>query len=67
MDKNAKYYFVKGIFEIKDEILGAALNVEDSAKRIELESKAKMLKAWIQEIKEKETDPQVKGMLGQFN
>lgn len=67
MDKNAKYYFVKGIFEIKDEILGAALNVEDSAKRIELESKVKMLKAWIQEIKEKETDPQVKGMLGQFN
>lgn len=67
IDKNAKYYFVRGIFEIKDEILGAALNVEDAAKRIELESKAKILKAWIQEIKEKETDPQVKSLLGQFN
>ena len=67
IDKNAKYYFVKGIFEIKDEIVGAALNVEDSAKRIELETKAKMLKSWIQEIKEKESDPQVKSLLGQFN
>jgi len=67
IDKNAKYHFVKGIFEIKDEILGAALNVEDSAIRNELETKAKMLKAWIQEIKEKESDPQVKSLLGQFN
>ncbi len=67
LDKNSKFFFVKGIYEIKDEILNAALNQEDLVKKKELESKVTSLKSWIAEIKYKEQDQQIKKMLSQFN
>lgn len=67
LDKNAKFFFVKGIYQLKDEIIEATLGVEDPGRRKELESKVHTLKSWIREIKEKESDPQIKTALGQFN
>jgi len=67
LDKTTKFYYVRGLFELKEIILTQAVNAEEGSIRKDLEEKVKNLKAWIQEIKEKETDMQLKGILGQFN
>jgi len=67
LDKTIKFYFVRALFEVKEMVLTHAVNEEEGATKKDLEEKVKNLKAWIQEIKEKETDMQLKGILGQFN
>ena len=67
VDKNNKFYFTKGLFDLKEILLTRAIQQKDDAKKIALEEDVKNLKSRIQEIKEKETDIQLKGILGQFN
>lgn len=67
LDKTTKFYYVRALFEVKELVLTQAVSAEEGPARKDLEEKVKNLKAWIQEIKEKETDMQLKGILGQFN
>lgn len=67
LDKTTKFYYVRALFEVKEMVLTQAVNAEEGSVKKDLEEKVKNLKAWIQEIKEKETDVQLKGILGQFN
>lgn len=67
LDKTTKFYYVRGLFELKEIVLTQAVNAEEGNTKKDLEEKVKNLKSWIQEIKEKETDMQLKGILGQFN
>ncbi|HNT19223.1 MAG TPA: M1 family metallopeptidase [Saprospiraceae bacterium] len=67
LDKTSKFYFVRALFEVKEMILTRAVHEKDPAARAVLENRVKEVKSWIQEIKEKETDVQLKSILGQFN
>lgn len=67
LDKTDKFYFVRALFEVKEMILTRAVNEKDQVTRASLEDRVKKIKSWIQEIKEKETDVQLKSILGQFN
>lgn len=67
LDKTTKFYYVRALFELKEMVLTQAVNSTEANAKKDLEEKVKSLKSWIQEIKEKETDVQLKGILGQFN
>ncbi len=67
LDKNAKFYYVRGLFELKETLLNHALNAKENDSRAKLEEQVKNIKSWLQEIREKETDPQLKAVLKQFN
>ncbi|MBP7802311.1 MAG: M1 family metallopeptidase [Saprospiraceae bacterium] len=67
LDKNNKFLYTRGLFELKDLLLTDMVHEKDSATKSSLESKVNILKSWIQQIKEKETDIQLKDLLKQFN
>jgi aminopeptidase N len=67
VDKNSKFFFTKGLFDLKEILLSRAIQQKDDTKKLSLEDDVKNLKARIQEIKEKEMDIQMKSILGQFN
>ncbi len=67
LDKNTKYYYARGLFELKETLLNLALNQKTAEQRATMENNVKSIKSWLQEIREKETDPQLKAALKQFN
>ncbi|MEP7321612.1 MAG: M1 family metallopeptidase [Saprospiraceae bacterium] len=67
VDKNSKFYLMKGLFDLKELLLTRAIKEKDNPKKLMLEDDVKNLKARIQEIKEKETDTELKEIFRQFN